>query len=64
LIKKLPKPDLNDFILNLNEYIEPKIEIEIKLLEIFKEILHLNKIGIEYIFFEIGGDQISSIKIL
>jgi hypothetical protein len=29
-----------------------------------KEILHLNKIGIEDNFFEIGVDSISSIKIL
>jgi acyl-CoA synthetase (AMP-forming)/AMP-acid ligase II len=61
--KKFPKPDLNDFLTNLNEYIEPKTEIEIKLVEIWKEILHLNKIGIEDNFFEIGGDSISLIMI-
>jgi aryl carrier-like protein len=56
--KKLPKPDLNDYLTNLNEYIKPKTEVEI-----WKEILHLNKIGIEDIFFEIGGDSISLIII-
>jgi hypothetical protein len=44
--KKFPKPDLNDNFSNSNEYIETKTEIEIKLVEIWKEILYLNKIGI------------------
>jgi hypothetical protein len=51
--KNHQKPDSNDFISNLNEYIELKTEIEIKLVEIWKEILHLNKIRIEDNFFEL-----------
>jgi hypothetical protein len=46
--KKLPKPDLNDFISNLNE---PKTEIEIKLVKIWKNILHLKKLELKKNFY-------------
>jgi hypothetical protein len=60
--KNLPKPDLNDFILNLNEYIEPKTEIEIKLVKIFKNILHLIKFKLKIIFLKLEEIQFHQLK--
>lgn len=58
--KALPMPDLNsnhDYIQN-----EKLSKDEEKLLKIWKEILHVNKISINDNFFDIGGDSILAIN--
>ncbi|MCK4257387.1 MAG: amino acid adenylation domain-containing protein [Halanaerobiales bacterium] len=54
--KSLPIPDIA--IGGLNEYIEPSNEIEEKLVDIWKEILGVNSVGINDNFFELGGHSL------
>jgi non-ribosomal peptide synthetase component F/acyl carrier protein len=42
----------------------PKNEIELKLCEICKELLHLDKVRLNDNFFRIGGDSITAIKVV
>ncbi len=47
-----------------SELINPRTEIEIKLVKIWSEILQIESIGIHDNFFEIGGDSILAIQII
>ena len=49
---------------NNQEYVEPSSETEIKLGQIWKEVLKTEKIGVTDNFFELGGNSISAIKII
>ena len=60
--RSLPEPDYN--IDTGVEYEAPKNEIEKKLVEIWKSVLGVNKIGINDSFFELGGDSIKSIQVI
>ena len=51
-------------ILPIDKYIPPRNEIERKLCEIWQEILHLDKVGINDNFFKIGGDSILAIQVI
>ncbi len=46
------------------EYVEPKDELEKRLVKVWEEILNLKKIGVEDDFFEIGGHSILAINLL
>ncbi|MGM9977963.1 MAG: amino acid adenylation domain-containing protein [Clostridium sp.] len=46
------------------EYVEATDEIEEKLVEIFKNILSIDKVGIKDNFFELGGDSIKAIRVV
>jgi amino acid adenylation domain-containing protein len=46
-----------------NEYVEPRNEIEEKLVEIWREILGIEKIGVTDNFFELGGHSLNVIKL-
>ncbi len=60
--KALPEPDGN---INLGtEYVAPTNEIEMKLASFWREVLGLEKVGINDNFFELGGDSIKAIQIL
>ncbi|MBW4666572.1 MAG: KR domain-containing protein [Cyanomargarita calcarea GSE-NOS-MK-12-04C] len=54
---KHPRPNLG------NDYVAPKNEIEQMLVEIWQDILGIEKIGIYDNFFELGGNSINTIQI-
>ncbi|NIM15673.1 MAG: amino acid adenylation domain-containing protein [Candidatus Aminicenantes bacterium] len=60
----------NRTLLNLNEviaeaeYVEPRNETEEKLVQIWKNLLDTQRIGIKDNFFNIGGDSIKSIRLM
>ncbi|HLP47317.1 MAG TPA: amino acid adenylation domain-containing protein, partial [Candidatus Kapabacteria bacterium] len=56
---KLPEPD----VIRGEEYIPPANEIEEQLVVAWKEVLGLEKIGVEDNFFNIGGDSIKVIRL-
>ncbi len=45
-----------------DNYVAPASDLEIKLCEIWKDILNLEKIGVNDDFFSVGGDSILSVK--
>jgi acyl carrier protein len=45
-------------------YIEPRNEVERKLAELWKQTLHIDRIGIHDSFFELGGDSVLAAQIL
>ena len=53
-----------DFVAGDNEFIAPSDDIELKLAEIWKEILKVKKVGVTDNFFEIGGHSILAINLL
>ena len=53
--RELPQPKIDRE--NLQEYYEPRNEVEKKLVDIWKSILEVEEIGIEDDFFELGGDS-------
>ena len=48
---------------NITKYEEPHNEIEQKIVDIFKEILSIEKVGINDNLFDLGGDSLSAIKL-
>ena len=60
--KGLPEPE-GDIVTGV-EYVPPTNEIEEKLVEIWEEVLGIDKIGINHNFFEIGGNSINIIKVI
>jgi surfactin family lipopeptide synthetase A len=57
---KLPEPDVT----SREEYAPPGDKIEAALLDTWKEILELEKIGVNDNFFNIGGDSIKAIRLV
>ena len=45
-------------------YVEPRNEVERKLAELWKQTLHIDRIGIHDSFFELGGDSVLAAQIL
>lgn len=60
--KKLPQAEYDSYI--NDEYIAPQTEVELQLANIWKEILHLEQVGIKDNFFSLGGDSIMSIQVI
>ncbi|MCP5292673.1 MAG: amino acid adenylation domain-containing protein [Burkholderiales bacterium] len=58
----LPAPDLNDQL--THEYVAPRNPTEAKLVQIWTDVLGVEKIGVHDNFFELGGDSILSIQII
>ena len=56
--KALQKPSFDD----AKEYKVPQTKTQIAIAEIFKEVLHLEKLSIDDNFFEIGGHSLSAIS--
>ncbi|MBQ4803340.1 amino acid adenylation domain-containing protein [Aquimarina sp. MMG015] len=59
----LPSP-LSKGVLQQKEYIAPRNEMEIKLVEVWKELLGIERIGINENFFELGGHSLKLIKLV
>jgi pimeloyl-ACP methyl ester carboxylesterase len=57
--KALPDPE----IISDDSYVEPTTELEVKICNIWSEVLGLKKIGITDNFFRIGGNSILAIKL-
>lgn len=58
--KALPMPTLTNTEKNL---LEPRNNIDQKLIELFSKNLHIDKISIDDSFFELGGDSLSAINL-
>ena len=57
----LPNPEITT---SENDFVNPTNEIETSLAEIWKDVLQLEKVGINDNFFELGGDSILAIQII
>ncbi|NOG44269.1 MAG: amino acid adenylation domain-containing protein [Calditrichaeota bacterium] len=62
-LKALPKPEVERDSLN-TEFIDATSDAEKILVQIWKEVLSADKIGINDNFFELGGDSILSIQVI
>jgi amino acid adenylation domain-containing protein/non-ribosomal peptide synthase protein (TIGR01720 family)/FkbM family methyltransferase len=60
--KALPDPDVSELI--SNDYAAPRNEAEQALVEIWQELLDVERIGIHDNFFELGGDSIITIQVV
>lgn len=58
--KSLPKPDFRA----REDYIAPETDTEKTLCDAMQTVLHLEKVGVVDDFYELGGDSISSMKLL
>ncbi len=59
--KSLPSPDRSSFDTGM-AHVPPRNETEQKLVEIWKEVLALPKVGVRDNFFEIGGHSLMAVK--
>lgn len=57
--KNLPEPDIT---LQKREYVEPVTERETKLCSLVEKLLHVERVGIQDDFFELGGDSLTAIE--
>lgn len=64
---KIDKRKLSDISIELGheeEYEEPKNDIQTKMVVVFKDVLGIERVGINDNFFELGGDSIKAIRII
>ncbi|SCW38952.1 amino acid adenylation domain-containing protein [Paenibacillus tianmuensis] len=59
--KALPAPEASHYE---TEYVAPRTLLEMKLVQIWQEVLGLDKIGIKDDFFELGGNSISLMRLI
>ncbi|NOQ24125.1 MAG: amino acid adenylation domain-containing protein, partial [Bacteroidales bacterium] len=59
-LKVLPSPEVKVG----DDYVSPTNEIEEKLVEIWSEILKIEKIGIDNNYFSLGGDSITALRLI
>ncbi|MEO7583969.1 MAG: amino acid adenylation domain-containing protein [Ferruginibacter sp.] len=60
--KALPDPDASELV--GNEYVAPRNELETKLSAIWKELLHVERVGINDNFFELGGHSLLTMRMV
>jgi len=58
--KSLPDPDASELI--TNKYVAPENETEERITTLWKELLNVNKVGVQDNFFELGGNSILALK--
>ena len=61
--KALPKVDITCSQDNKTEYIAPRGNLELQLVNVFQNILSISPIGIDDNFFELGGDSLLAINL-
>lgn len=59
--KALPKPDISDF---RSDYAEPETETQKALCAAMEKVLKLERVGLNDDFYEMGGDSLSSIRVI
>lgn len=57
----LPNPDVEELL--SSQYVAPRNELEVKLANIWKEILLLDQVGVHDNFFEVGGHSLNAIRV-
>jgi acyl carrier protein len=57
--KALPKPKT----VESDQYVAPRTEVERVLAEVWKELLHLDKVGVHDNFFELGGHSLMAMRV-
>ena len=60
--KALPDADASELL--HNEYVAPRSELEEKLVEIWKELLQVERVGVKDNFFELGGHSLLVIRLI
>ena len=60
--KALPEPDIN--IINNTKYEGPRNDIESKIVELWQEVLGIDKVSISDNFFEIGGNSLKVMHVI
>jgi len=60
--KNLPDPDTMG--MPDNQYVSPRNELETKLVEIWQDLLELERVGVEDNFFELGGHSLLAIRLI
>ncbi len=61
--KALPPPESGRTLVE-TAFVKPETAVEIKLAEIWAEVLHVQEIGVHDNFFDLGGDSISTIHVV
>jgi len=60
--KSLPDPDISQQV--SDQYIAPRNELEIKLADIWKKLLGIERVGIHNNFFELGGHSLLAMRVI
>ncbi|AEY67418.1 non-ribosomal peptide synthetase [Clostridium sp. BNL1100] len=59
--KILPKPEIKQSETN---YMAPRNDLEMELVQLWQEVLNIDKVGINDDFFDLGGDSLNVIKVI
>ncbi|MEO7768781.1 MAG: amino acid adenylation domain-containing protein, partial [Ferruginibacter sp.] len=60
--KALPDPDIAEGL--SGQYVAPRTEMEIKLAEIWQEVLEVDRVGIHDNFFDLGGHSLLAVRLI
>ena len=60
----LPSPELSREILSSRAYLAPRTPVERTLAHIWAAVLHIEQVGVEDNYFELGGDSLLSVQIV
>ena len=63
-LDRMALPEPSDDIVIQKDYVAPSNDIEAKLVDILKDILAVNKLGVNDNFFELGGDSLKAMMLI